>query len=907
VLLGGLVVACVPASAVSARVVLAVSPSPFAVSTGAIREPQVEGSATFTGTVDPSGEQVTSCLFEYATEAEYGATETYGKSEACEQAPGSGGAPIEVSAKVAVVPGTVYHYRLTAANANGSAEPGEDRTFFASERPQIQETSVTDVSGNSATLHAQIDPERSSTTYQFQYGPSEFYGVSIPMPGEDIGAGVAPVSVTVHVQGLSAATVYHYRVVASNSVQSATGPDHTFTTQPAGGEFILPDGREYELVSPADKHGSQVWGVDQFFASGIAQAAETGDAFTYITTEPPLSNATSNGGSSQIYSTRSSTGWSSQDISTPRNDGSADNGTTSNESVVRGEYDVFSSDLSLGFLEPPTADPLTGGVSSEWKTPYLRDNIDGDFQPLVTSSEAPQGEGPASEAALGELATVSPTLSSIVYEAKAALTSNAVAVGVDNSGGEEGNLYDYSGGRLQLVNVLPDGDVTAGEAKIGNLRSGKGIEHAISNDGSRIFWSWGKALYERDINTGETVQVDGGNVGEFATASGDGSKVFFLGYSSGEFFVYENNAPGGKLAGSGSLTDLTPGEAALGVLGASEDGTYVYYVSNARDLYVMHYDGSSWTRTFIAKLSPEDRASFSRFQALDEKTARVSPNGRYLTFMSAQDLVGYDNRDAVTGSPDVEVYLYDAKTGRLTCPSCNPTGARPTAINIEATKPFMDPTTAWRGQGLAAMIPTWSEYALNKAVYQPRFLSDEGRLFFDSVEGLVAQDTNGVPDVYEYEPDGVGSCRGEGGCVFLISSGVGPRPSLFMDASASGSDVFFLTADRLVSQDYDNVFDVYDAHVCTTAVPCLPAAAASPPPCDTGDSCKAPPTPQPPIFGSPASATFSGPGNQIPPAATPAVKPKTKAKAKPRRKHRVKHRRRGKVKIRKSSVVGGRR
>ena len=39
-----------------------------------------------------------------------------------------------------------------------------------------------------------------------------------------------------------------------------------------------------------------------------------------------------------------------------------------------------------------------------------------------------------------------------------------------------------------------------------------------------------------------------------------------------------------------------------------------------------------------------------------------------------------------------------------------------------------------------------------------RYLSNSGRLFFDSADALVPQDVNGKEDVYEYEPPGEGSC-----------------------------------------------------------------------------------------------------------------------------------------------------
>jgi hypothetical protein len=102
-----------------------------------------------------------------------------------------------------------------------------------------------------------------------------------------------------------------------------------------------------------------------------------------------------------------------------------------------------------------------------------------------------------------------------------------------------------------------------------------------------------------------------------------------------------------------------------------------------------------------------------------------------------------------------------------------------------------------------------------------------------------------------------------------MSSGESPQESAFLDASESGGDVFFLTTAKLEPRlDYDNDIDVYDAHECTSVSPCVQPPAEGSPVCETEASCKASPTPQPALFGAPASATFSGPGN--PPPGTPA-------------------------------------
>lgn len=234
----------------------------------------------------------------------------------------------------------------------------------------------------------------------------------------------------------------------------------------------------------------------------------------------------------------------------------------------------------------------------------------------------------------------------------------------------------------------------------------------------------------------------------------------------------------------------------------------------------------------------------------------VSPDGELLAFASDASLTGYDNRDVRTGAPDSEVYFYDAASGKLSCVSCDASGARPIG---------------------AAKIPPSAT---------ARALFDSGRLFFDSADALVPQDTNENTDVYEYEPPGVGSCTSAsptfdtetGGCVALISSGVAPEESTFLDASTNGGDVFFMTAGRLVPADTDSANDVYDAHECTGESPCAAAGPAAPEECVSLSTCRPAPSSQPSIFGAPSSATFFGPAN-LAPASPPAPAPRPQTAA----------------------------
>jgi subtilisin family serine protease/sugar lactone lactonase YvrE len=81
------------------------------------------GKATMSGSVNPGGLSTT-YQFEYGTTTSYG-----GKLPASSESVGSGNDPVDVSQELTELqPETVYHYRLTATNTNGS-QYGKDRTF----------------------------------------------------------------------------------------------------------------------------------------------------------------------------------------------------------------------------------------------------------------------------------------------------------------------------------------------------------------------------------------------------------------------------------------------------------------------------------------------------------------------------------------------------------------------------------------------------------------------------------------------------------------------------------------------------------------------------------------------------------------------------------------------------------
>ncbi|HEY5193365.1 MAG TPA: hypothetical protein VIJ39_05770 [Solirubrobacteraceae bacterium] len=772
--------------------------------------------------------------------------------------------------------------------------------------PKVDSQGISLVTGSSATLNAAINPKDASTEYHFEYGPSTSYGESDPSSDVSIGSGFEVHEVSVHPQDLLAHTTYHFRVVAHNSFGTTYGEDQTFITQTAGGALVLPDGRSWELVTPADKQGALFFGLNIAFFSNapkpfVAEASANGNAMVDLASAPTEAQPQGNSEDVSVLSTRGAGGWSSQVISPPHEEGtgpSVNNG---------GEYGFFSEDLSRGVVSIfGNFDKQLSSEATE-ATPYLRtDYLNGDvdqscqtscFQPLVTAANTQKGVafGQESNGHCGaafpcgpKFIDATPDASHIVLASEAQLTDIPDEEGTYGGSveheGEVGRAYEWSNGQLQPLYQLPNSEGGRG-VYAGELST---VAHQLSDNGS-VFFSYNGHLYLHDVAKGESVRLDvaqgvqepvaGGAV--FLYASSDGSRVLFSdpqqltkAAGGGIYACRIVEAAGGPTCEL-ELTSL-PGDS---LIGGSDDASYLYFVGGGKKLEVAHYDGREWTTTDGPFIGTQP------VSGAETPIYRVSPNGSYLTFMSDEDLTGYDTHDVLSGQPDQEVYLYDAGSNKLVCASCDPTGARP--VGVDGDVEMLVGGSVEERTWTASTLPPWTLATPYKNRYQPRFLSDSGRLFFNSDDGLVPQDVDGTQDVYEYEPAGVGTCSassatyGEhsGGCVGLISSGASPEESAFMDASETGGDVFFITQAKLLSQDFDTALDVYDAHECTNGVPCYAPEPVSPPACSTGDSCKAAPSPQPSIFGPAPSATFSGAGNVTTPISTPAVTKKRLTKA----------------------------
>lgn len=182
---------------------------------------------TVIGSVNPSGEPVTSCYIRWGT------TTAYGQIEPCRQAPedlGDGTDPITVSAVLNVpTPNSPYHYQVVAGNANGS-QAGFDVTFVSAApgAPEIVGTPSADASSSPVVLSASINPHFGTTSYYFRYGLSTSYGQQtttqqLPFTDDNPHA----VSAQMPTNLVPGAT-YHVSAFASNSAGSDASSDFTF-------------------------------------------------------------------------------------------------------------------------------------------------------------------------------------------------------------------------------------------------------------------------------------------------------------------------------------------------------------------------------------------------------------------------------------------------------------------------------------------------------------------------------------------------------------------------------------------------------------------------------------------------------------------------------------------------------
>jgi hypothetical protein len=800
----------------------------------------------------------------------------------------------EVSAEATgLLPGTKYKVSLVAENAGTSATAGPEEFTTEANAPSINSVSFSDVTTTGATLRAAIDPSGAPTTYRFEYTADADFQANgfdnatrVPVTDASVGSAPGQVVVSQVITGLDSDTKYDFRVVASNSVDSAESDAKVFTTfatsaeGPQGqfpGQGFLPNNRAWEMVSPQDKHGGGVTNETQ-----QVHVATDGEAIAFPS-EVGFGDVRGISTGADYIAERDglagTNGWSTHAITPRLAPLTVVAGGLNNISRFSAE---FSPDLSSAVYEsfrPLGGSPNSAAATNVYRLDGLRSAGGGSaelmsdsFKPLPSLLEPLFGGPPPPAAYLTMppwIAGASTDIEHVLFETHLPLTEDAIFTGLPS-------VYESSGGVPHLVSRVPGGSATfcddaggpacqqalgskaglgAGEPTVGFL-PGFYTPHVISNDGSRVFFqappalSGGKLYVREDgartyqLNASEKAIPEDPKPAKYWDASTDGSRVFFTTEEglvegddgSGDLYMYEVGKPEGE-----RLTLLSDGTEEPYIVGASDDGRYVYFFLGTA-LYLWH-DGQVAAigdvgDVFAAALNTP--ALEWQWGNSKSKFSRVSPDGRHLLFIARSDaglvghggFTGYDHgggpRCGVNSC--AELYLYSADTGKLQCASCNPSGA-------PATSDALDNIS---GNDVGARF-------LSRTQHQNQALSKDGRyVFFSTAEALVPQDSNGTWDAYVYDTQTEEP--------HLLSSGEDKNPSYFLDASPDGRDVFISTSQRLSRWDVDGAYDIYDARIGGG----LPEPRPVPPACQ-GDACQ--PAPRELNDPTPSSSSFKGPGD----------------------------------------------
>jgi hypothetical protein len=685
------------------------------------------------------------------------------------------------------------------------------------------------------------------------------------------------------------------RVMAAGDVNQTSCPAETEASP--GFRTYLPDCRAYEMVSPPFKDGWRV-SPEQFSLDGSWVVGSSFGSFAGGTSTEEFKGV-------QYQFSRGLSGWVTTPLSPP---------LPRLEEYKRGEFSsgpgVGTSGAALLAARLSTQSVFEGDL-------YLREP-DGSFVlvgPMLPSAAvppAPTGTGSVSEGELlqGASADLSHVLFSIEAGGQPAGITTNLWPGDTTTAGQ--SLYEYlgaghtgTGSDVPTLTGVDNNGVQISQCGT-SLAKKFNVAPGVSSAGATVLFTaaegpcaeggTGPAVTELFARIGDpgstqaTVNVAGtagctSSAGCDVTsppvyrgASSDGSKVFFtttqaLSTSDHDSAsdIYECDLPGDS--GSTptptgvvnpcpalrpvSVTGTPSGASVLSVAAISDDGSHVYFVAEgvlasnmngngevaaegANNLYVYERDTTfpAGHTSFIGKLSSSGPA------------AQTTPDGRFLVFTDAAMLTPDDTSTAP------QVFEYDAQTDQLARVSIGDQGFNNDGnTSVDAAEL---PRTRVANPGQSS---------------HPSVSSDGSKVVFTSADGLTPLALNEAPinpfgefaqNVYEYS----------GGRVYLISDGravSGNQRTALLGIDGSGRDVFFSIVDPLVSQDSDQLSDVYDAR----AEGGFPAPAGSA--VCKGAECGGPLSGIPSLL-PPGSATFSGPGNPPPPAMAPAVQVKRKAK-----------------------------
>jgi hypothetical protein len=834
--------------------------------------------ATLRGTVLPEGLEFQECFFEWGRADVPG----FEHKSTCSP-PGPAIDPSLTSQVVSLAltglqRNTEYRFRLIAANAEGTLV-GEELIFTTLGLPQLNEVRASFATRNSVTLEAKVNPSGAPTSYRFEWGTGTGYGNKVPLNYEPfVGSGTEPVQVKAELSGLAPATRYHYRVVATNSQGTERSADQVAETLntcevASAGIEGLPDGRCFELVSPAEAGPVARPGRQQGTFEMGGQVAPSGPGAVAYDVESGFPDATA-GAESLYLSRRTSDSWPYPTQLKPPITALGQRADASINGYVLGLNDPLSCEVVISYM-PLTNDPgaeenreLGGGNL------YRRATSGG---PWTAITKLPPETGAAE---VYSLAGMSQDCETVVFSTASAYPGVA---GETNSSGKR--LYEWRDGAFFNLGLVPG---EGGEQAISPASEPGGPRNAVSEDGSRVFFDatrrsspnpaevGSQGVFVRkaggevvDISLSQTGTPDTGATFQWATP--DGTRAFFTANaglasagSSAGTDLYEYDLT------TGELTDLSvaaSGEVAEvdGFVGGANDGSRVYFMAqgqlvpgrgrtaaaNASGSTANLYSEAGGTVSFVATVGTGEDVQII---GGSESQSSVTEDGLYLAFSTQQKVTGYDSH----GSE--EAYLYNSALGSkgTVCMSCRQDGLPPTNSHV-----FM---------------------AFSQGIAPARSIGErngEAAAFFTSRESLASGAPEGEGSLYEWAHGQVFKIAGEP----AITTPLGFSQITLKGVDADGTNVYLATAQTLTWEDGDQRSSIYDARIGGGFPDPGKGSSTCQPTSEGEGSCLSAPAAVPTPAGA-ASATFTGPGN--PKAAQQKQKKKKKSKKKKSKKGKKK-------------------
>src|SRR5207248_1635837 len=157
--------------------------------------------------------------------------------------------------------------------------------------PLVTTKSATNVASFSTTLQGTVNPNGLSTMVYFQYGTTTNYQFKTAAQTK---TGSTALNVNANISGLSASTMYHFRIAGTNSAGTTFGSDKTFTTLSATGAPVVVAKPATNLTASSatlngsvDPHGLTTnvhfqYGTTTNYGSTTTAQSETGNTYRNV-------------------------------------------------------------------------------------------------------------------------------------------------------------------------------------------------------------------------------------------------------------------------------------------------------------------------------------------------------------------------------------------------------------------------------------------------------------------------------------------------------------------------------------------------------------------------------------------------------------------------------------------------